>query len=484
MSTRDPDLRIDAWLREELDAVPEPTRALQSAVDAAAITPQRRGRFVWLRRLLGLDTSTTQLGRRDRPEVVLTPGGHDGQGGAGALRREGTSSLPILVAVLLVATILGGAATWMTLGPGRELLGGSSTEGTVVPEQPRQPLDPPGPDRVIVVDPVDGHFGTVAGAVTAAAAGDRIELRPGTYTAGIVIDKDIAIVGAGDREAIIVMPAPLPEGVGERDQLRTVFTLKGSDATLEGMTVRGASHGTAVVIDGGSPTLDDLVVDPEGEMRTSSPTQPREALAIDGGASPTIRDSVLTSLSHIGNGSSPLFEGVTVQGACMLIEGEGTSPVVRGTTFQASECPGFSISVAKGAHVLVEASPVNSLSQNAGIRVANEGSSAEITGTDIIGGTEGLYVGPGAGVLVYRTNVRDAEIGIRVLDAELRLQEAGLIGNEVGLRVGGDSYLETSGTTFCGNAQSLDLSDGARVPLDQNDICIDGTMKLAVEPGT
>jgi len=480
MSARDPDLRIDAWLRNELDAVPEPTRAVQRAVDAAAVTLQHRSRLARLRQLLGLDHPITEHGRRDRPEVVLTPRASSDDGGVTVLRREGSMLLPAAFAIMLVA-VVAGAAAWLTLGPAGDLLGGSATEGTVAPEQPLRPLEPPGPDRVIVVDPMDGHFSTIAGAVAAAEPGDRIELRPGTYPADVVVDKDVTIVGVGARDTVVVVPQPLP--AGEPERLRTLFTLVDSDATLQGITVRGSDYGTAIRIHGGSPTLADLYVDPDGEMRTSGPNRPREALEITDGASPIIRDLVATSLSSVLGGSSATFDGGRMQSGCLLIEDEGTSAVVRGVTFAASECPGFSISVSKGARVLVEASPIDSLVQNAGIRVANEGSSAEVSGTSITGGSEGLFVGDGAEATFIRSNVTSAGTGIRVNDATLDLQHGAIIGNDVGLSVAGDSYLATNETDVCQNGQNLDLADGARVPLELNRICQDGTAELAVEPG-
>jgi hypothetical protein len=381
----------------------------------------------------------------------------------------------------MLVALAASAAAWLTLGPVGGMLGGPAAEGTVTPEQPLRPLEPPGPDRVIVVDPVDGHFGTIAGAVAAAEPGDRIELRPGTYPADVVVDKDITIVGVGARDTVVVVPQPL--SADEPERTRTLFTFVDSDATLQGITVRGSAYGTAIRVHGGSPTLSDLVIDPDGEMRTSGPNRPREALEITDGASPTIRDLLTTSLSSVLGGSSATFDGGTVRSGCLLIEDEGTSAVVRGVTFSASECPGFSISVSKGARVLVEASPIDSLARNAGIRVANEGSSVEVSGTSINGGSEGLFVGDGAEATFIRSNVTSARTGIRLNDATLDLQFGAIIGNDVGLSVAGDSYLVTNETDICQNGQNLDLADGARVPLDRNRICEDGTSELAVGPG-
>jgi hypothetical protein len=482
--TRTPDQIIDRWLRDELDAVPEPARAVSDAVNAAAVTPQRRGRLHRLRRLLGMDGARVDHGRHDRPEVVLMPSvGSGGLADPGVVRREGSVPLVAVLAVLLTAAVVVGASAWLTVGPGRELIGGSSEQGTTTPEQPMRPLDPPGPDRVIVVDPADGHFSTIAGAVAAAVPGDRIELHPGTYQAEVVITADITITGVGDRTEVIVEPLPLPPGGDVRDRMRDVFTLRGSDATLRGFTLRGSSNGTAIHVDGGSPLIEDLVIDPDGDMRTGGPSQPREAIVATGGSSPIIRDSLLRSLAAFDGGATPLIEDTVMEASCLLIEGTGTAPTVRNVTFQGSECPGFSISVAKGASAEIVANHIYSLDENAGIRAANEGTHVAISGTDISGGREGILVSFGAEATAHRSMVTGAEVGVRLVDATLDLQLGRLEDNGIGLQVSGDSYLETSGMDVCDNGRNLELRDGAMVPYDQNRVCLDGTSELATEAG-
>ncbi len=481
MSQRDPDQRIDEWLREELDAVPVPTRAVAEALHAAAMTPQRRGRLSWLRQMLGLEGATTQLGSADRPEIVLTPANASGVGPA-VLGRQGVISLPILLAVLAVALVVVAAAAWLTVGPGRvQQLGGAT------PEQPMRPIEQSGPQRIIVVDPVDGHFATLAGAVAEAKAGDRIELHPGIHYAEVIVTEDIDIVGVGDRDAIVVAPLPLREGEQLTDRRRVLVSLQDSEASLRGFTLRGSDNGTAIVVDGGAPILEDLLVDPDGDMSTGGPDQPREALAVMGGARPTISGSELTGLAGVSGGARPVFEGAVFQDGCLLIDGEGTSVTIRDVDFIESECPGFSISVAAGAHADISASPITSAPGNIGIRVANEGSSASISGTVITGGYAGLTVGTGATATFQRSSVQESDVGIVVQDAALMLLNGALIGNEVGLQVSGDSFLEVSDSDICENRSNLDLRGGARVPLEpvaKNRVCVDGTTELATEAGS
>ena len=480
MNQREPDLLIGEWLRDELDAVPEPTRALAEALDAATVTPQRRGRLSWFREMLGLGAASIQHGSLDRPEVVLTPASA-GAAGPGVMGRQGAVSLPIVLAILAVAVAVIGAMAWMTVGPGRVLIGGTT------PDQLLRPIDQTGPQRVIVVDPIDGHYATLAGAVAEAESGERIELYPGIHYAEVVITEDIEIVGVGERDSVVVAPLPLAEGEELTDRLRVLITLQDSDASLRGFTLQGSDNGTAIVVDGGSPMLEDLLIDPEGDMSTSGPNQPRESLSVIGGASPTIRASELTSIAGVGDGSKPVFERALFQPGCLLIDGEGTSATVRDVDFIESDCPGFSISVSAGAHAAISASPITNAPGNSGIRVANPGSSADITGTGITGGYVGLTVGSGAAVTFQRSNAQEGDIGIVVQDAELVLLNGAVIGNAIGLQVSGESFLEVSDTDICDNGTNLDLSGGAQVPLDpvaKNRVCVDGTSELATGAGS
>ncbi len=59
--------------------------------------------------------------------------------------------------------------------------------------------------RTLVVDQMHrGDYSTISEAISAAAPGDRINVRPGIYTEGLVIDKPLEIVGEGDRTDIVV----------------------------------------------------------------------------------------------------------------------------------------------------------------------------------------------------------------------------------------------------------------------------------------
>jgi len=59
--------------------------------------------------------------------------------------------------------------------------------------------------RTLIVDQLHrGDYPTISEAIAAARPGDRIIVRPGTYTEGLVIDKPLEIIGDGDRAEIVV----------------------------------------------------------------------------------------------------------------------------------------------------------------------------------------------------------------------------------------------------------------------------------------
>jgi hypothetical protein len=467
MTARDPDRLINEWLREELDAVPEPTRAVRGAIDASVLTPQRRGRWGWLRQLLGREGSVTQLGSAARPEIVLQPGGGQQGAAAAGLQGQRAISLPLVLGALAlaVALLLGFGYFAMSLEQTPQA-GTSDGRGPT----PLRPLDD-GPNRVIAVGADAAHFTTIADAVAVALPGDRIELQPGTYREHVVIEKDITVTGVGDRGSIIVEPAALAAGTSEGEEMRNVFELYDSDATLEGFTVRGSDFGTSISVDGGAPLLVDLVVSPEGTQRAGSPSRPRHSIVARGGTALVLRDSRVTGLMAIDDGATPLLDNNEFETTCVLAEEEGTVLTIRGTSFVDSECPGFSVSVAKGASAKLEQSQIRSLPENAGIRVGNEGSDLEISGTTIEGGLEGVLATSGARLTIRRSLISEAAVGVRVSNAEATLDLNELTENKVGLEVSGDSYFESIGNVICDNTVDLDLRDGASYPIDQNETC-------------
>ncbi|MCA9493545.1 MAG: hypothetical protein KC621_26620 [Myxococcales bacterium] len=96
-------------------------------------------------------------------------------------------------------------------------------------------------------------YATISDALTAAAAGDRVEVQPGVYDEQVVITVPLELVGVGGRAATTLRfsgPAPVP------------VLYVWADATVSGFTVDGEGRQLPVLIEQhvGSTTLDDLVV--------------------------------------------------------------------------------------------------------------------------------------------------------------------------------------------------------------------------------
>ncbi|MFV2063827.1 MAG: pectinesterase family protein, partial [Chloroflexota bacterium] len=135
------------------------------------------------------------------------------------------------------------------------------------PSQDQAPAAGAGATHIVAADG-SGDFSTIGEAVDAAAEGDTILVKPGTYTEAIVIDKDITISGDGPREDIIVeaqqesslLPDCVP--VPFTDTNGCVFVLDQTDTTISGLTFRGDWAGIDII--GGEPTIQGVVFDHVG----------------------------------------------------------------------------------------------------------------------------------------------------------------------------------------------------------------------------
>jgi len=85
--------------------------------------------------------------------------------------------------------------------------------GVIAAPSPPPPSTNPTPPRfrTLIVDQMHrGDYPTISAAIAAANAGDRIIVRPGFYSEGLVIDKPLEIIGEGDRAEIVVCAIGTP----------------------------------------------------------------------------------------------------------------------------------------------------------------------------------------------------------------------------------------------------------------------------------
>jgi len=106
-----------------------------------------------------------------------------------------------------------------------------------------------------VVAKSGGHYSTIAGAITAAAAGDRILIKPGEYDEHLTIDKDLQIYGDGQAEEIILRSAaPVISLWAERCQI-TNLTIR--QTTTPDTSPEVDELAAAVQIEDGQPVIQD-----------------------------------------------------------------------------------------------------------------------------------------------------------------------------------------------------------------------------------
>jgi parallel beta-helix repeat protein len=151
--------------------------------------------------------------------------------------------------------------------------------GNLPDDGPEGDAPPPLPDvadaGTFYVDPAgDRGYSTIQGAIDAATDGAEILVFPGTYTAGMIIDKSVMIIGNGERDEVVVE-------VSGAD----VAWFQGGDGRLANMTLRqmGGGNWYGIDISAGNPTIENIDL----------ASQSLANIAIRDGADPTIRDSNL-----------------------------------------------------------------------------------------------------------------------------------------------------------------------------------------------
>lgn len=122
-----------------------------------------------------------------------------------------------------------------------------------------------------------GDFNNIQEAVDFALPGSEIRIQPGNYEGSIRIEKNVSLVGEGDRSEIVLT-------ADEQDALYLIET----DARVENLTIRTKSRqqlSYTVFIDGGAPTLinNDLESDSASVVAVNNSAHPRiEANRIHG----------------------------------------------------------------------------------------------------------------------------------------------------------------------------------------------------------
>lgn len=355
-------------------------------------------------------------------------------------------------------------------------------------------------DGAIIVAPDgSGHYTSIQEAVAAAEDGDEILVRPGTYDESILLDKDITIRGDGERDAVVVeLSVEMRVGVsGSTPDLPVAFLFDGSDATLENLTVRGES--ARIVISGGDPLLQDLVLDGIGRVYSLDPGQPTPTgLELNDGTTATVTHSVLIDTDvDIETGSSPsLLENEFSIGAVWM-EGAGVNPAIRDNVIEDSVKWG--ISVGGGAQPEVIGNTILNAQtgidiQDAGYFTADRGTNpmirentivgsgrvgiavsamATIDGNELTGNATGIRTSYSDPALLGNT-VSGGSVGIVIAGGSPRLEANEIEGTERGLVIVSGTTPTLEGNTVCDNEANLVVHDGVEMPdMTGNEICED-----------
>ncbi|MDD1720969.1 MAG: right-handed parallel beta-helix repeat-containing protein [Euryarchaeota archaeon] len=79
------------------------------------------------------------------------------------------------------------------------------------------------------------QYHTISEAVKAANTGDTVFVAPGTYVEDVMVDKPLRVVATNSSAAATIVKATAPN--------KDVFTLSGSDITIQGFTITGGNYG-------------------------------------------------------------------------------------------------------------------------------------------------------------------------------------------------------------------------------------------------
>jgi parallel beta-helix repeat protein len=288
-------------------------------------------------------------------------------------------------------------------------------------------------DGSIIVDQSGGgDFTTIAEALAAATDGDTILVRPGRYVETVAID-DVALTirGDGDRDAVIL----------EAGGAEPFLVLTNSDAEISGMTLTGP--GSAVVIQGGAPTLRDLAFDHVGGAGDAGSAL--EGLIVNVRATPVIADNLFDGgglIRSVGS-SAPVIEGNVLRDGPrieLIDPAEGT--VIRGNTI--TDAHWAAIGVYGQGSTLIEDNVIEGGDSEA-IAIGEPGfvafgTNPVVRNNTISGALCGITVADGAAPLIESNRLSVSEFGL--VFAAPTAAQAQLLDNDIQLADGARDIVE------------------------------------------
>ncbi|MCC6123956.1 MAG: right-handed parallel beta-helix repeat-containing protein, partial [Pirellulales bacterium] len=344
--------------------------------------------------------------------------------------------------------ILGSAAANIDYTPW--LLSGSDTNGSEMGFQ--------GDFSQLKVDdnsPQTGSVGRIQEAIDM-VDGSTVYLNPGNYVepAQIVVNKDVAIIGAG-MGVTTVKPG---FDTGSSGDARGWWLVNaGKNLDLSQMTLDGAGREVAIgILHKGDGTIDHV------EFKNIALSNPAlyygRGVAVYGG-DVDITDSTFANIGRIG----------------AFYFGAGTTGVFQGNTYTgkgAGDWLDYGIELGGGADVTIggpNSGEGNTFTGNTGVATVDgstsagilittyfgAGTQAEIVGNHIYGNTTGVAVGyddTDTSTVTLDGNIFHGsggnDIGIAVVGGSAKIQNNDLTENDVGIQVDGDATVDAGGGSF------------------------------------
>ena len=375
----------------------------------------------------------------------------------------------------------------------------------------------------IVVDQSgEGDYDTIGEAVAAAADGDEVIVRPGTYAESVMIDKDLAVRGEG--AAVLQAPEEGPTAIthGETaDGERYAMLLSDVSGSVEGLTFRG-DH-SLLIVSGGSPTVLDNVFDEVGfAFGTAGLSFDGSSIVLNRGTSAAVRGNTILDGGPIATfgGASPTIEENVLEGGPHLFLTSDSDLIVRDNRITGTLVQG--IGMYSSGNVLIEG---NHFSDLTGIGI-NLDPDPVVPGVDLIvrdntvaGASRGIEIAQGAAAMVEGNTLTDNEAAVRSQGSSGRIAGNLLFDNRIGLSlidypgeitdnviegggagiliqggsslidgndvtghsgraisIGGDSTATLTDNRSCDNGENLWIADTAEPDIDDsNEICEDAT---------
>ena len=339
---------------------------------------------------------------------------------------------------------------------------------------------------IVVAQDGSGDYTTIAAAVAAAADGDEIAIRPGTYVEAVTIEADIALIGDGAVDEIVVTApedgptSAIDVAAGDWDQEPYALLLLDTEATLSGFALRGA--GAVVIANGGSPVLSGLHVDGVGRAYEGGGGSSGNSIVINGGSTATVRGNTISDGGPIGvfDLSEPLIEANTLLGGPHIWGGYGDGAVIRGNTIDGSFAQ--AIYVGDMASPVIESNTITHPGQN-GINVSY-GSPAVLDNTISDAGVGVIVTGPSEPTISANSLV-DNNIAINWSGGDGGLVEQNAVsGGKAGIVVGAGSPVVRDNTVEGVEARGIVVLRGASPILSRNTSCDNGENLVILEGAT